>query len=133
MIELHAYALVEQSAEDQLKDQLLAELHKVYPELEPAGIVAEEFLIKDDCPLHGTDPWHQRITVQTPHPRVVLAGDGIRCDLPVALMERAATTGFLAANQLLQIHGLAGHDLWTVPMHSRHRVARSLHHHTSRT
>ena len=133
VVELHAYALVEQPTEDQLKDQLLAELHRVYPELEPAGIVAEEFLIKDDCPLHGTDPWHQRITVRTPHPRVVLAGDGIRCDLPVALMERAATTGFLAANELLASYGLAGHDLWTVPMHSRHRVARSLCHHTFRT
>jgi isorenieratene synthase len=54
---------------------------------------------------------------------VVLAGDGIRCDFPVALMERAATTGFLAANQLLDGWGLAGHDLWTVPMSSRHPVA----------
>jgi isorenieratene synthase len=52
----------------------------------------------------------------------VLAGDGIRCDFPVALMERAATTGFLAANQLLYIYGVAGHDLWTVPMGSRHRL-----------
>jgi len=62
----------------------------------------------------------------------VLAGDGIRCDFPVALMERAATTGFLAANQLLSTYGVAGHDLWTVPMHSRRRLARSLHHLASR-
>jgi hypothetical protein len=34
----------------------------------------------------------------------VLAGDGIRCDFLVALMERAATTGLLAANQLLHIY-----------------------------
>ena len=52
----------------------------------------------------------------------MLAGDGIRCDYPVALMERAATTGFLAANQLLADRGLAGHDLWTVPMRARHRL-----------
>jgi isorenieratene synthase len=38
-------------------------------------------------------------------------------------MERAATTGLLAANQLLVGWGLAGHDLWTVPMSSRHAVA----------
>ena len=50
----------------------------------------------------------------------MLAGDGIRCDYPVALMERAATTGFLAANQLLAGWGLAGHDLWTVPTSTRH-------------
>jgi isorenieratene synthase len=133
VVELHAYALVDQPAEDQLKEQLLSELHRVYPELEPAGIVAEEFLIKNDSPLHGTDPWHQRLPVQTPHPLIVLAGDGIRCDFPVALMERAATTGFLAANQLLSSWNVAGHDLWTVPMRSRHRVARSIHHLTSRT
>jgi isorenieratene synthase len=127
VVELHAYALVDQPAEDQLKDQLLAELHRVYPELEPAGIVAQEFLINNDSPLHGTDPWHQRLTVQTPHPRIVLAGDGIRCDFPVALMERAATTGFLAANQLLSSWNVAGHDLWTVPMRSRHRLSTTLH------
>ena len=126
VVELHAYALVEQAGDQQLKDQLLAELHRIYPELEPAGIVAEEFLIMNDCPLHGTDPWDQRLTVETPHPRIVLAGDGIRCDFPVALMERAATTGFLAANQLLSSWGVAGHDLWTVPMRSRHRAAPAL-------
>ena len=51
----------------------------------------------------------------TPQPGLVLAGDGIRIDLPVALMERAATTGWSAANQLLESWGLAGHELCTVP------------------
>jgi isorenieratene synthase len=132
VVELHAYALVEQYDERMLKNRLLTELHRVYPELEPAAIVAEEFLIKDDCPLWDTSPWEQRPTTQTPHARIVLAGDGIRCNYPVALMERAATTGFLAANHVLHIYGLAGHDLWTVPMRSRHRVASSLHHLVSR-
>jgi isorenieratene synthase len=127
VVELHAYALVEQPDDHLLKARLLAELHRVYPELTAAAIVAEEWLINDDCPLLGTGPWGQRLTVDTPHPRVVLAGDGIRCDFPVALMERAATTGFLAANQLLHRYGLAGHDLWTVPMRSRHRLAAPLH------
>jgi carotenoid phi-ring synthase / carotenoid chi-ring synthase len=127
VVELHAYALVGEQDEQQLKDQLLAELHRVYPELKEATIVADEWLIKDDCPLLGTDHWEQRLTVQTPHPRIVLAGDGIRCDFPVALMERAATTGFLAANQLLHIYGVTGHDLWTVPMRSRQRAAAWLH------
>ena len=69
-----------------------------------------------------TGPWHLRPEVATPDPRVVLAGDGIRCDLPVALMERAATTGFLAANHLLAGWGLRGHDIWTVPVQGRHRL-----------
>jgi carotenoid phi-ring synthase / carotenoid chi-ring synthase len=127
VVELHAYSLTEQPDDPVLKDRLLAELHRIYPELEPATIVAEEWLVNDDCPLWGTDSWAQRPTVNTPDPRVVLAGDGIRCDFPVALMERAATTGFLAANQLLSSRGLAGHDLWTVPMRSRHRLAAPVH------
>jgi isorenieratene synthase len=126
VVELHAYALTEQPDESLLKDTLLAELHQVYAELAPATILAEEWLVNDDCPLWGTGPWEQRPTVHTPDPRIVLAGDGIRCDFPVALMERAATTGFLAANQLLGRYGLAGHDLWTVPMRSRHRLAAPL-------
>jgi isorenieratene synthase len=127
VVELHAYALVRQPDERELKNQLLAGLHRVYPELNEATIVAEEWLIKDDSPLWGADSWQQRLTVQTPHPRVVLAGDGIRCEFPVALMERAVTTGFLAANQLLHMYGLAGNDLWTVPIRSRHRLSTTLH------
>ena len=127
VVELHAYALVEQPDEQELKDRLLAELHRVYPEIESAAVLAEEWLINNDCPLSGTSPWEQRLTVDTPYPRIVLAGDGIRCDFPVALMERAATTGFLAANQLLSSWGVAGHDIWTVPMRSRHRLGPRLH------
>jgi carotenoid phi-ring synthase / carotenoid chi-ring synthase len=127
VVELHAYALVEQPDEQELKDRLLAELHRVYPEIKPAAVVAEEWLISNDCPLSDTSPWEQRLTVDTPHPRIVLAGDGIRCDFPVALMERAATTGFLAANQLLRSWGVSGHDIWTVPMRSRHPLGPQLH------
>ena len=67
-----------------------------------------------------------RPTVQTPDSRVVLAGDGIRIDLPVALMERAATTGWTAANHLLGGFGLAGHPLHTVPNRGRSALLRRL-------
>ena len=127
VVELHAYALVEQPNERVLKDRLLVELHRAYPELQEASIVAEEWLLNDDCPLFTTGPWEQRLTINTQHPRIALAGDGIRCDFPVALMERAATTGFLAANHLLRCFGLASHDLWTVPTRSRHRMAGPPH------
>ena len=63
--------------------------------------------------------------METPDPRLVLAGDGVRCDFPVALMERAATTGFQAANALLGTWETAGHDLWTVPMAGRRPVGRA--------
>ena len=120
VVEVHAYALPGDADEASVRDALRAELARVYPETAAAAVVQEEWLVEDDCPLVGTGPWVRRPEVATPDRRLVLAGDGIRCDFPVALMERAATTGFLAANQLLAQEGLAGHDLWTVPTRTRH-------------
>jgi carotenoid phi-ring synthase / carotenoid chi-ring synthase len=86
-------------------------------------VLHDEWLLARDCPLAGTDAWAARPGVTTPDPRVVLAGDGVRCEHPVALMERAATTGWMAANELLARRGLVGHDLWTVPTRGRGRTA----------
>ncbi len=129
VLELHAYALPSASAESlaATKARLRAELGRIYPETAGAEVRAEEWLVEQDCPLIGTGPWLRRPEVRTPDPRMLLAGDGIRCDYPVALMERAATTGWLAANALLGRWGLAGHDLWTVPLRGRHRLAAMAH------
>nr|WP_239579204.1 FAD-dependent oxidoreductase [Microlunatus panaciterrae] len=136
VVEVHAYALpgtgelgtgdLGTGDLDGLQARLRVELNRVYPELAAARVVGSEWLVKDDCPLVDTSPWIRRPEVSTPDPRVKLAGDGIRCDFPVALMERAATTGMLAANALLGDWGLAGHDLWTAPMQGRHRAVGRL-------
>ncbi len=126
VVELHAYALAEPVHADEVRARLRAELDRVYPEVAAARVVAQEWLVNADCPLSSHRPWLDRLTVTTPDPRVLLAGDGIRCDYPVALMERAATTGLLAANEILAAAALPGHDLWTVPMSSRHPVAGRL-------
>ena len=133
VVEVHAYALPEPVNQPELKQALRAELGRVYPETADARPVEEEWLVKNDCPLMDTGPWHLRPEVATPDRRVVLAGDGIRCDFPVALMERAATTGFLAANHLLAGWGLRGHDIWTVPMQGRHRIVPLIHRLAART
>ena len=121
VVELHAYALPEDVDEARLRHELRAQLVRIHPELRDARVVHHEWLLRRDCPLAGTDPWVDRPGVVTPDPRVVLAGDGVRCEHPVALMERAATTGWLAANALLQRRGLPGHDVWTVPLQGRGR------------
>jgi isorenieratene synthase len=46
----------------------------------------------------------------------MLAGDLVRCEWPIALMERAATTGWQAANALLAGFGREGHELWSPPL-----------------
>ena len=57
-----------------------------------------------DCPRFAPGDFADRPGVRHRTPRLMLAGDGVRIDLPVALMERAATTGWTAANHILK-HG----------------------------
>jgi carotenoid phi-ring synthase / carotenoid chi-ring synthase len=122
VVELHSYAV--ESA--QPKDAMVARLHELYPETAGAQVVYEQILHRHDCPLFAPGTYVQRPGVTTPLPGLLLAGDGIRIDLPVALMERAATTGWSAANQILAQWGIAGHALCTVPTQGRSALLRTL-------
>jgi len=117
VVELHAYALAGDPAQG--KRRLLEELWRVYPETAAATIIDERHELQADCPLFAPGTFADRPTVTTGDPAVVLAGDLTRVDLPVALMERAATSGLLAADALLGKWGLRGHPLWTVPIRGR--------------
>jgi carotenoid phi-ring synthase / carotenoid chi-ring synthase len=122
VVELHAYAA--RDLDD--AERAVAALYQLYPETREATVVADSVLWRDDCPLFGLGDFARRPRVRTPFGGLVLAGDGIRIDVPVALMERAATTGWHAANCLLARWGLAGHDLYTVPTRGRFALLRSL-------
>lgn len=128
VVELHAYALPHGVDQDRVVADLVAQLWQVYPELAGAGVRHEEHVLAEDCPLFAPGSFPNRPTVSTPDPTLVVAGDLARVDLPVALMERAATTGFRAANDLLAGWGVRGTDLWSVGNGGRsgllRRVAR---------
>ncbi|MEU7057975.1 FAD-dependent oxidoreductase [Streptomyces sp. NPDC046197] len=126
VVELHAYALPEDAARDVEQKRLLGQLHRVYPETRAARIVDERHEWRADCPLFPVGGYGDRPAVRTCDPGLVLAGDLVRTDLPVALMERAATSGFLAANVLLERWGVRGQTLWTVPGQGRNRTLRAL-------
>jgi carotenoid phi-ring synthase / carotenoid chi-ring synthase len=124
VVELHSYAVT--GPPEAVRDPMLARLHELYPETARARIVGERLLVRSDCPRFGPGDHAGRPGVATPHPGLALAGDGVRIDLPVALMERAATTGWSAANRLLTHYGLAGHALHTVPIQGRSATLRRL-------
>ncbi|ODQ95898.1 FAD-dependent oxidoreductase [Mycolicibacterium holsaticum] len=122
VVELHAYA----AEEPDLGERLVKRLHELYPETSQMRVVGERVLRHNDCPRFAPGDFATRPGVTTPLDGLVLAGDGIRIDLPVALMERAATTGWAAANRLLERFGITGHTLHTVPVHGRSAVLRRL-------
>jgi isorenieratene synthase len=122
VVELHSYAL-----HDTLPDNaMLSRLHEIYPETADAKVVHERVLYRHDCPLFAPGTFADRPHIVSPQPGLVLAGDGVRVDLPVALMERAATSGWSAANHLLAQWGLAGHPLHTVANQGRSPLLRWL-------
>ena len=126
VVELHAYAVDPDHDEQALRTELAAMQDLLHPELADATTLGEEWIVQDDCHLVDTSPWRNRPTVETPEDNVVLAGDGIRCDYPVALMERAATTGVQAANHLLASWEVAGQDIFTAPTSPRFGWVRPL-------
>ncbi|MFF3754866.1 FAD-dependent oxidoreductase [Streptomyces sp. NPDC002018] len=126
VVELHAYALAPHADRRSEQDRLVAQLRRVYPETRDARTVDARHEWRADCPLFPVGGFAGRPSVRTPDPTVVMAGDLVRTDLPVALMERAATTGFLASNALLERWGVRGQTLWTVPDRGRSAVLRAL-------
>ncbi|MEU4301143.1 FAD-dependent oxidoreductase [Kitasatospora aureofaciens] len=126
VVELHAYAVDGDADRAGVQERMTARLHEVYPETRGARLVDVHHEWRGDCPVFPVGGWSRRPGVITPHPAVVLAGDLVRTDLPVALMERAATTGFQAANVLLARWGVAGQTLWSVPRAGRCRPLRAV-------
>ncbi|MEV0850137.1 FAD-dependent oxidoreductase [Streptomyces sp. NPDC049954] len=126
VVELHAYALDGTRDPKAEQNQLIERLWQVYPETRDALIVDQRHEWRADCPHFPVGGHAARPTVRTPDPAVVMAGDLVRTDLPVALMERAATTGFLASNALLERWGVRGQTLWTVPNRGRWGPLRAL-------
>ncbi|MFD6225920.1 FAD-dependent oxidoreductase [Streptomyces sp. NPDC060232] len=124
VVELHAYAVDPRAARTAEQRDLVEQLHRVYPETRAATVVDARHEWREDCPLFPVGGYADRPTVHTPDPGLMVAGDCVRTDLPVALMERAATTGFLAANALLKRWGIRGQALWTVPDRGRGAVLR---------
>ncbi|MFH9728421.1 FAD-dependent oxidoreductase [Streptomyces sp. NPDC017254] len=124
VVELHAYAVDPHEPRTVVKKRLVEQLHRVYPETGAAEVVDVRHEWREDCPLFPVGGYADRPTVRTSDPGLVVAGDVVRTDLPVALMERAATTGFLAANALLERWGVRGQTLWTVPDRGRDAVLR---------
>ncbi|MGW3302332.1 FAD-dependent oxidoreductase [Streptomyces rubiginosohelvolus] len=126
VVELHAYAVAPDADRSAVQDESLRQLHQVYPETRSARVMDERHEWRADCPMFPVGGYRNRPGVRSPNPAVTVAGDMVRTGLPVALMERAATSGFLAANALLQRWHVRGQTLWTVPRRGRSAVLRRL-------
>ena len=115
VVELHAYAVPEDTDEAELRRELVEGLHALYPETREARVLEERFLMRRDCPAFGPGSTGSRPGVKTPFEGLAVAGDFVRLPMPSALMERAVASGMLAANELLSPWSVQPEPLWSVP------------------
>lgn len=116
VIELHCYCVPRDLRSDaEIRDALVADLYHYLPELRHARVAREVFYQKGDFTPYFVGMHALRPAVATRDPGVWLAGDWVRLDLPVMLMEGAFTSGVLAANGILAREGLREEPVYSVP------------------
>jgi carotenoid phi-ring synthase / carotenoid chi-ring synthase len=117
VVELHAYAIEPGCDDARLRARLLEALHRLYPETRGARILEERYLVRQDCPAFAPGSDALRPPVHTPFEGLTIAGDFVKLPIPSALMERAAASGFLAANDLLARSGVRSEPIRSIPDH----------------
>jgi isorenieratene synthase len=108
VVESHCYALDHSVTGDPQKiaEDSLREASTFIPELEGARILHTELQLMDNFTAYAPGAQATRPRTGTPVANLLLAGDWVRIDYPLELMERAVTSGRLAANRVLGSEGV---------------------------
>jgi isorenieratene synthase len=114
VLELHAYAAPDGLTAADAADRMWAELTGLWPEAGELRVLDRETRVGLDAPGFPPGSDATRPGVRTGDPTLLLAGDWVRLPFGSALMERAATTGVLAANDVLGRAGARAEPVTTV-------------------
>jgi carotenoid phi-ring synthase / carotenoid chi-ring synthase len=106
VLELHSYACPDGLDAGTAADQMWASLRRLWPELRHVRVVDCVTRLAANAPAFPPGSDAERPGVRTDAPGLLLAGDWVRMGFPCALMERAAASGVLAANDVLGAAGV---------------------------
>jgi carotenoid phi-ring synthase / carotenoid chi-ring synthase len=116
VVELHAYCYKEQEFPTQAA--LLAtfeeELYEIVPVLKDAKMLHREIVNQRNFSGYPPQSYAERPESSTDVPNLMFAGDWVKTPFPCGLMERAVSSGLLAANEILHREGLQRRSLLTV-------------------
>lgn len=108
VVELHAYCYKEKEFPTQ--QALLAtfeqELYEIVPELQQATMLHRELVNQKNFAGFPPNSHANRPETLTAASNLLFAGDWVKMPFPCGLMERATSSGLLAANAILQQEGL---------------------------
>ncbi len=116
VVELHAYCYKEKEFPTQ--ESLLAtfeeELYQIVPELKNSQMLHRELVNQKNFSGYPPNSYQNRPETTTKVPNLAFAGDWVKMPFPCGLMERAVSSGLLAANAILHQEGLQRKKLLTV-------------------
>lgn len=116
VVELHSYCYKEKEFPTQkdVMDTFQAELYEIVPELKAAKVLHREIVNQKNFSGFPPNSHQQRPATATAVPNLMFAGDWVKMPFPCGLMERAISSGLLAANEICQQEGLQRRPLLTV-------------------
>ncbi len=116
VVELHAYCYKESQFPTQ-KDLLQTfeqELYEIVPELKTAQLIHRELVNQKNFAGYPPGSYARRPQTNSSIPNLMFAGDWVKMPFPCGLMERAVSSGLLAANEILSQEGLQRRTLLSV-------------------
>ncbi len=118
VVELHAYAIAPEDLgpDELIRNAMLGEMHHMFPETKGAGVLHDVYMRQDNFTRWAPGDHARRPVSETPLGNLYLAGDWVKVDAPVFLMEAAVFTGRLAANAICRKEALKPTPLPIVPM-----------------
>ena len=114
VLELHAYAAEDGLTAEAAASRMWTELAGLWPEVGGLRVLHSEARVGHDAPGFPPGSDASRPGVRTGDPTLLLAGDWVRLPFASALMERAATTGLLAAGDVLTRAGARAEPVTTI-------------------
>jgi isorenieratene synthase len=116
VVELHAYCYKEKQFPNQqaLLTTFEQELYEIVPELQEATMLHRELVNQKNFSGYPPGSYAERPETCTYVPNLIFAGDWVKMPFPCGLMERAISSGLLAANEILHRQGLQRRSLFSV-------------------
>lgn len=117
VLEVHVYGppKVLQEPDSLLISRAILDVQSAFPELREHRIAHHLQRNATTHTLFGLGMPEQHLGVMTEWPGLVCCGDWVRDPLPALFMERACATGILAANAVLERHGVMPWPLLSYP------------------
>lgn len=108
VVELHAYCYKEKEfpTQEALLTTFEQELYEIVPALQQATLLHRELVNQKNFSGYPPNSYANRPGTATPVANLLFAGDWVKMPFPCGLMERAVSSGLLAANEVLRREGL---------------------------